>query len=115
MSEIRIVRGDTRSYELLIDEDDEPLDLTTGDLSVIGKRRMSDSEPLFTKTVGDGIELDLLEPGRAVLTLSELDVATLPNEWNSVIFDTRFVEDDVPRTAFQSVLWVMPSIGAEES
>lgn len=115
MSEIRIVRGDTRSYELLIDEDGEPLDLSDGDLSVIGKRRMSDAEPLFTKTEGDGIELDGAVQGRAILTLAEADVATLPNEWSSVIFDTRFTEDDVPRTAFQSVLWVMPSIGAEES
>lgn len=114
--EIQIVHGDTARYLITITDDDlNRVDLTPGDLVVTAKERVSD-QPVFVKSPGDGVSY-LTQSGatlgQAELTIDDVDLADVSNDWQSLLFDVRFERDDVgPATPIQGQIRVLPSIGS---
>ena len=116
-TDIEIVHGDTRTYELTITDDEgEPVVLADGNLVFTAKERWNSTDALFIKDEGDGIEYSIEsgEENIATLTIDEDDLADLPNDWHTLSFDLRFWRPGVGgQTPIRGVVRVLPGIGAE--
>jgi hypothetical protein len=113
MSDINLsaIRGDTEVYELTLTDGESPLDLTAADIVFTAKRRLADTDFLFQKVIGDGIEIDD-DPttGLATLTIEASDTGDLPSHATYLAYDLEVTVADVVKTPLRGRLRVIPDV-----
>lgn len=113
MTDLTADRGDEQRYELtLVDADGAPLSLEDAEIWFTVKRhyRDADSDALFQKTVGDGIELGD-DVGAAIITLSPEDTEDAPEYLARYIYDIQVrTVDGVIETPLKGTFLVRPDV-----
>lgn len=117
MTEIQIVHGDFRVYEITITDEITglPYDLTDSELTVTVADRPG-GEAIFVKTEADGIVVQdqNTDTGIALLSVEPEDTLDLANDWNRYSFDVKVFRNGLPITPIRGSFRVIPSVGAEE-
>lgn len=72
-----IIRGDHEVYDLALELDGVPQDLTGKTVRFTAKLSIKDTEPYFQKTIGDGIAIVDEQGGLATLEIEKTDTASL--------------------------------------
>jgi hypothetical protein len=72
-----IIRGDHEVYDLALELEGEPQNLTGKTVRFTAKLSIKDPEPYFQKTVGDGIAIVDEENGLATLEIEKADTSGL--------------------------------------
>lgn len=93
MSELKMTRGDDRTFDIdIADQDGAAVDLSTFEgLWFTAKRRISDSDEdaVFQKALGQGLELDTEIDGRASVTVDAADTTDLPDHNTRLVWDVQ--------------------------
>lgn len=112
MTDIQIVHGDRRVYELTITDEltGDPIPLEGGNLVVTVSTRARDGEVLFVKSNGDGVDYQDAD-GVALLTIEPSDLVGITNDWHRLAAEARFWLNGEPQTPIRWTLRVVPSLG----
>jgi hypothetical protein len=121
MTEMQVIRGDFKVFEITITDEITglPFDLTDADVIVTVRDRPDepDGSPaaLFVKTDGDGIAIQdqITDTGIALVSIYPEDTVDLPNQHTAYDFDVKVVRNTFATTPIRGSFRVTPTIGDE--
>ena len=109
---IRVVRGDSYSFDVAVLLDDEPYQLTNVSLTMTAKwsREDSDANAVFQKTLTSGITITSVADGTLQIDLSPSDTASLPPTEVVLKYDIQLVDGLKVYTVARGDLYVSPDV-----